>query len=174
MNSDQLSRSLQKIIARYRISFESKIFAEESSEEDDLMRLFGLTQAIKAQNKQYWGRALGTCWERLVKEVCKQRCDNYREPQDTTYDLSVGRDAIDTKYRIGSGDAKTLKGWKQNGKKLASQGFRPILLIVRQDSLRQAIAACTLGGWVVKSGSEAYEYLDELARFDLRSWLRNQ
>lgn len=174
MNDDTLSRSLEGIVERYKQSFASKVFAEESLEEDDLMRLFGLTQAIKAQNKQYWGRELGACWERLVKEICRQTCSNFSEPQDSTYDLSVGWDAIDTKYRIGSGDAKTLQGWRQNGTKLIVKKFTPILLIVRNDSLRQAIAACTAGGWIVKSGNDAYEYLYELTQFDLQTWLRNK
>ncbi|MDY7012982.1 MAG: restriction endonuclease [Cyanobacteriota bacterium] len=174
MNYDNLDRSLEEIVDRYRLSFANKVFLEESSEEDDLMKLFGLTQATKAQNKQYWGRELGACWERLVKEICQQTCDNYCEPQNSTYDLLVGRDAIDTKYRIGSGDAKTLRGWRQNGQDLLSRKLRPILLIIRNDSLQQAIATCRAGGWVVKSGNDAYDYLYELTQFDLQTWLRNK
>ncbi|WP_094675218.1 hypothetical protein [Hydrocoleum sp. CS-953] len=75
---------------------------------DDLMLVFGLNQEIKARNKQYWGRELGMCWERIVKEICRQTCDNFneaiRDGNDELCDFVVGLDAIDTKYRIGSGD----------------------------------------------------------------------
>lgn len=72
MNSDILNNSLERILQQYRNSFANKAFVEESSEEDDLMLVFGLTQDIKAENRQYWGRELGMCWQRLVTELCRQ------------------------------------------------------------------------------------------------------
>jgi hypothetical protein len=53
------------------------------------------------------------CWQRLISELCKKTCTDYdlaiRESRDELCDLVVGKDAIDTKYRIGSGDSGTLK-----------------------------------------------------------------
>ncbi|WP_293061931.1 hypothetical protein [Okeania sp. SIO2B3] len=67
MNNNQLNNSLDIILQKYSQSFASKIFIQESLEADDLMLVFGLNQEIKARNKQYWGRELGMCWERIVK-----------------------------------------------------------------------------------------------------------
>ena len=70
-------RHLESILQQYSVSFNAKEFIQESLEEDDLMLVFGLTQEIKDLNKQYWGRELGKCWERLVIEVCKQSCADF-------------------------------------------------------------------------------------------------
>ncbi|MEM1169092.1 MAG: hypothetical protein AAGJ08_08485 [Cyanobacteria bacterium P01_H01_bin.35] len=108
MNNNQLNNSLDIILQKYSQSFAAKILTQESSEADDLMLGFGLNQEIKAINKQYWGRELGMCWERIVKEICRQTCDNFneaiRDGNDELCDFVVGLDAIGTKYRIGSGD----------------------------------------------------------------------
>lgn len=177
MNPNEISSSLEFVLQQYSRSFTAKVFGEESLEEDDLMLVFGLTQVIKAGNRQYWGRELGMCWQRLVTEVCKQtRNDNFRsairEGKDEICDLVVGTDAIDTKYRIGSGDSGTLKKFRQYGFRLRELGFRPVLLILRNDNLPQAIIACTNGGWTVMSGSVTYEYLRETTGFDLELWLK--
>lgn len=116
MSQDNLNRSLETILRRYQQAFTTKTFGEESPEEDDLMLIFGLTQTIKAANKQYWGRELGACWERLVIHLCQNTCADYQKARDRRYDLTVGSLAIDTKYRIGSGDAKTLRGFRQNAR----------------------------------------------------------
>ncbi|MBR8827376.1 MAG: restriction endonuclease [Gomphosphaeria aponina SAG 52.96 = DSM 107014] len=172
MSREELNSSLEKFLKKYQESFRKKIFLEESLEEDDLMLVFGLTQLLKAENKQYWGRELGMCWQLLVTELCKQRCNNYsgsiKEGKDELCDLVVGEDAIDTKYRIGSGDSGTLKKFKSYGKRLKKLNLRPVLLIVRNDSLPQALKACETGGWVIKSGTNAYEYLSILTQFDLQ------
>lgn len=73
MNNNNLNNSLENILTQYQQSFSQKIFSEEESENDDLMQVFGLTQEIKSENRQYWGRELGKCWELLVKELCKER-----------------------------------------------------------------------------------------------------
>lgn len=176
MNPNELSSSLESVLQNYSQSFAAKIFGEESLEEDDLMLIFGLTQAIKAGNKQYWGRELGMCWQRLVTEVYRQTCDDFRpairEGKDEICDLVVGRDAIDTKYRIGSGDAGILKKLRQYSFRLRELGFRPVLLILRNDSLRSSIISCTNSGWIVMSGSDTYEYLRETTEFDLELWLK--
>lgn len=178
MRSNTLNRLLEEILEQYRRSFVGKAFAEESPEEDDLMLVFGLTQDIKLQNKQYWGRELGMCWQRLVTELCRQTCSNFssaiRTGRDEICDLVVGQDAIDTKYRIGSGDSGTLKKFRQYGKTLSELSFRPVLLVLRNDSLPQALTACRAGGWVVKSGNNAYEYLYSLTQSDLQAWLQQR
>jgi hypothetical protein len=161
MNLDAVSRSLENILGEYEQAFGAKVFDGESSEEDDLMLVFGLTQTIKAKNKQYWGRQLGMCWQRIVTELCRQICD-----------LVVGKDAIDTKYRIGSGDSGTLKKFKQYAARLEDLGYRPVLLILREDNLPAAITACLTGGWTVMTGSETHGYLREITGFDLQAWLK--
>lgn len=64
----------------------------------------------------------------------------------------MGNLAIDTKYRIGSGDSGTLKKFKAYGPTLEEKGFTPVLLIVREDNLGAAITACNAGGWTVTTG----------------------
>lgn len=178
MTIDALSDSLEKILVEYKRNFDNKVFSEESLEEDDLMLVFGLTQAIKAQKKQYWGRELGMCWQRMVTELCKQICMNFgdpiREGTDEFCDLVVGKDAIDTKYRIGSGDSGTLKKFKQYAIKLRELGYRPVLLILREDNLPAAITACITGGWTIMTGNKTYEYLRDVTKFDLQSWLKER
>lgn len=175
---EELNQALEKILKEYGESFASKVFGGESREVDDLMLVFGLTQQTKARNKQYWGRELGKCWERLVIELCRRACDNFREGikegADELCDLVVGKDAIDTKYRIGSGDSGTLKKFKQYGRRLKELGLRPIQLIVRTDNLPAAITACITGGWEVKSGVDAYRYLQTITKFDIQPWLRER
>lgn len=176
MNPDELNNSLENIIQQYSQSFAEKVFAEESAEEDDLMLIFGLTQTIKAGNRQYWGRELGMCWQRLIVELCKQTRSDFRnairEGKDELCDLIVGEDAIDTKYRIGSGDSGTLKKFRQYGSRLQELGFKPVLLVLRTDSLRQALNTCANSGWRVMSGNDSYAYIRETTGFDLQLWLQ--
>jgi hypothetical protein len=173
-----LDQALTTILEQYGKSFSAKAFSEESPEEDDLMLVFGLTQAIKAGNKQYWGRELGMCWQRLIVELCRQTNGSFgaaiREGADEICDLTVGQDAIDTKYRIGSGDSGTLKKFKQYGATLIKSGYRPVLLILRTDNLPAAISACASGGWTVFTGEKSFEYLRQLTDFDLKAWLQSR
>lgn len=173
---ESLNNSLETILHQYSQSFAEKIFTEDAAEADDLMLVFGLTQEIKAKNKQYWGRELGKCWERIVIELCRQTCDNFdeaiREGNDELCDLVVGLDAIDTKYRIGSGDSGTRKKFRQYATRLQEMGYQPVLLILRNDSLPQAINYCTAGGWRVIYGGNTYDYLNQITGFDLKSWLQ--
>jgi hypothetical protein len=168
--------TLEQILQQYGQSFSSKVFESESTQEDDLMLVFGLTQIMKAENKQYWGRELGMCWQRLVTEVCRQTRQDFgpgiREGSDEICDLVVGADAIDTKYRIGSGDSGTLKKFRHYGQRLTNLGFRPVLLILRTDNLPQAIGACIVGGWTVFAGSDAFLYLLNGTGFNLQTWLQ--
>lgn len=178
MSNNFLDNSLDKILQQYGRAFTGKAFAEESMEEDDLMLVFGLTQQLKAENKQYWGRELGMCWQRLVVEICKQTRDDFgpgiREGADEICDLVVGTDAIDTKYRIGSGDSGTLKKFRQYAARLANLEYKPVLLILRNDNLPQAIASCIAGGWDVRIGPETYEYIQNVSGFNLQMWLKSR
>jgi hypothetical protein len=172
------AKSLEAILQEYQQSFSAKLFGEESSEEDDLMLVFGLTQEMKAENKQYWGRELGMCWQRLVKELCRQKCENFaegiREGKDEICDLVIGNHAIDTKYRIGSGDSGTLKKFKHYASRLQEKGYEPMMLILREDNLPNAIAACVQGGWTVKTGAKTYEYIQTSTGVDLQAWLKQR
>jgi len=176
MNFDVISSSLEEVLRQYGLSFAAKKFGGESLQVDDLMLVFGLTQEAKTRNKQYWGRELGMCWQRLVTELFRQTRKDFsgsiREGADEICDLVVGNDAIDTKYRIGSGDSGTLKKFRQYGLRLQQLGYRPVLLVLRDDNLPAAIAACVSGGWTVTTGQETYRYIHEATGFDLQSWLR--
>lgn len=178
MNKEILYKSLEKILVQYEQSFKIKTFNDESKELDELMLVFGLTQEIKTENRQYWGRELGMCWQLLITEVFKQSCDDFsgpiRDGADEICDLVAGLDAIDTKYRIGSGDSGTLKKFKAYGSKLRSMGLRPVLLILRNDNLPAAITACNTGGWIVISGDNAYKYIFDKTKFDLHTWLHER
>ena len=83
----------------------------------------------------------------------------------------LGMDAIDTKYRVGSGDSGTLKKFKQYGYLLKEVGYQPILLFLRDDNLPAAMTACQTGGWSVYTGMQAFYYLREQTGFDLYQWL---
>lgn len=178
MIKDSLTNSLENILDHYGEYFKNKLFIEESPEVDDLMLVFGLTSEIKAENRQYWGRELGMCWQRLVIELCQQTCNNFdlslKEGKDELCDLRLGKDAIDTKYRIGSGDSGTLKKFKQYVKRLIELNYQPILLILRNDNLPAAITACLSGGWEIYTGNNAYEYLLKNSQVDLKKWLKDR
>ena len=51
---------------------------------------------------------------------------------DEPYDLTVGSQAIDAKYRIGSGDSGFNKKCKSNASLLKNEGYEPVLLILRE------------------------------------------
>jgi hypothetical protein len=170
-----LDNTLNAILTKYSQSFNLKIFLEESLEEDVLMQVFGLTQAIKAENKQYWGRELGMCWQLLLTAICRQiRSDFEKAPKygkDEPCDLVIGKEAIDTKYRIGSGDSGTLKKFRQNAKVLLESGYNPVLLILRNDNLPNAINTCETSGWQLHIGDDAFNYIKTVTGFDLENWL---
>ena len=67
MTQEQLDNLLEQILNQYQQAFAERISPEESTEEDDLMLAFGLTQAMKATNKQYWGRQLGSYLKSLTQ-----------------------------------------------------------------------------------------------------------
>jgi hypothetical protein len=164
-------------MTQYQHSLTAKIYADENNDHDVLMELFNITPEMKRENRQYWGRELGMCWQLIVAAVCRARHSDYkpapRFAADEPCDLIVGNYAIDTKYRIGSGDSGTLKKFKQYGPLLRREGYSPILLIVRPDNLAAAITACTAGGWGVYHSQRAFAFIKELTDFDLYGTLRS-
>jgi hypothetical protein len=171
-----IENQLRLILAQYKASFSQKVYQEENEDYDILMDVFGITPSLKRENRQYWGRELGMCWQMLVCQLFKLRCEDFqaaiRFGSDEPYDCIVGADAIDTKYRIGSGDSGTLKKFKQYGKFLTEQNLNPVLLIVREDNLYPAITACKTGGWNVLTGKETFAYIFDKTAFDLYGWLQ--
>lgn len=154
-----------------------KTYSEENDDPDLLMDVFGITPDRKRENRQYWGRELGMCWQLLVTNVLSHHCKEYapaiRIGDDEPCDCCVGEEAIDTKYRVGSGDSGTLKKFKSYAKLLTERGYRPLLLIVREDNLKSAIKACTKGGWTVLQGRATFDYIEKLSGFDLTVWLKS-
>lgn len=176
--NDRLVTELVAIIQQYQQSFGSKAYVEENNDHDILMQAFGITPELKRENRQYWGRELGMCWQRLVVTVASTLCADFspavKEGADEPVDLFIGNDAIDTKYRIGSGDSGTLKKFKVYGKWIQEQHKKPVILILREDNLPAAIQACKVGGWSVKIGDDCFAYLKEKSGFDLKEFLASQ
>lgn len=172
---DKLGEKLLPIIDRYYQSFSHKEYNEESEEIDVLMEVFGITQELKKENKQYWGRELGMCWQLLVTEVFKNHCKEYSPPKrygdDEPADFFVGNEAVDTKYRVGSGDSGTLKKFKQYGDLFKNEGKVPVFLFLRTDNLKAALTACVAGGWSIYMGDESFKYIKRKTGFDLKQWL---
>jgi len=174
-NSADLTDSLHSILTKYRSSLSDKVYTAENNEHDLLMDVFSLTPELKRENRQYWGRELGMCWQLLVVEICKNLCDDYgpalQFDNDEPCDLVVGKYAIDTKYRIGSGDSGTLKKFKAYGPLLRKHGYEPMFLILRRDNLPAAIKACEKGTWKVLTGDATFEFLQNLTGFDVKAYL---
>lgn len=166
---------IRNIISRYHGSFSTKVYSPENDDHDVLMDVFGITPELKRQNRQYWGRELGMCWQLLVTELFRTNASDfgppYREGNDELSDLMAGDNAIDTKYRVGSGDSGTLKKFKQYGNQLRDRGFTPILLILREDNLAAAITACRAGTWEVYTGQTTFDYIKDKTNVNLEQWL---
>lgn len=170
---------LGQTLKKYQTSFSGKVYNSENEDHDILMDVFGLTPSVKRENRQYWGRELGMCWQLLVVKLAKDKCSDFKPAlkidADEPTDLFIGNDAIDTKYRIGSGDSGTLKKFKTYGKMLREDGYRPVLLILREDNLPAALAACRVGGWTLIIGEEAcFQYLKEKTSYDMKSFLEGK
>jgi hypothetical protein len=175
MNFRDIDDKLTQILKKYQDNFSEKVYVDDYDSTDVLMEAFGITQELKSENKQFWGRQLGMCWQLLVVELCRNACrdfgDAIRFGNDEPCDLVLGTDAIDTKYRIGSGDSGTLKKFKQYGDILKEKGYRPVLLFLREDNLPAAMTACQTGGWSVYTGKSTFDYINEKTGFDLLEWL---
>jgi hypothetical protein len=176
MNQSNLEAHLLHIASGYKSSFAAKTYGGNGNDLDPLMDAFGITPGLKRENRQYWGRELGMCWQVLVVTLFTLTCKDFAPPlrlgADEPCDCRLGADAIDTKYRVGSGDSGTLKKFRTYGKLLVEKGYRPVLLFLRRDNLKAAITACVQGGWTVLTADESFQYIGERTRFDLESWLR--
>ncbi len=119
MPHNDINKTLSNILKKYQGNFCDKVYVDDYDSTDILMEAFGITQDLKRENKQFWGRQLGMCWQLLVVELCKNTCSDFsgalRFSGDEPCDLVLGKDAIDTKYRVGSGDSGTLKKFKNYG-----------------------------------------------------------
>jgi hypothetical protein len=174
---DKLHDQLANILRKYSSSFGAKIYEDENNDHDILMDVFGITPELKRENRQYWGRELGMCWQLLVSKVAAHNCADYKPAfkveKDEPIDLFIGNDAIDTKYRIGSGDSGTLKKFRTYGKLLTEQGYNPTLLILREDNLSAALGACLSGGWKLYIGEDSLRYIKLQTNFDLKFYLQS-
>lgn len=175
MTHNDIDKRLSHILKEYQDNFSEKIYVDDYNSSDILMETFGITQELKSENKQFWGRQLGMCWQCLVVELCRHTCPDFaaaiRIGDDEPCDLVLGMDAIDTKYRIGSGDSGTLKKFKQYGDILRAKDYRPVLLFLREDNLPAAMTACQTGGWSIYMGQATFDYLKEKTGFNLYTWL---
>lgn len=175
MPKDRLEDGLVQVVRRYQRAFAAKEFATQADDLDPLMLMFGITQEVKDANKQYWGRELGMCWQRLVVTVAQERCRGFapalRIGDDEPCDLRIDRMAIDTKYRSGNGDSGTLKKFRSYGPRLKEAGYEPVMLFLRSDNLPAAMTAIRSGGWRVLAGDDAFRFLKDQTGFDLRGWL---
>ncbi len=168
---------MDDILRRYQSSFADKVYNEENDDSDLLMEVFGLTPSVKRENRQYWGRELGFCWQLLVIEACRNLKDfktALKIDSDEPCDLIVGKYAIDTKYRVGSGDSGTLKKFKSYGVLLREQGFEPVFLILREDNLPAAIQACRAGSWNVMTGEASFNFIEEISGFNMNRFLQER
>lgn len=167
---------MENLLHQYYNKFRSKeLFLEEQSS-DVIMEIFNIRDEDKQKNKQYWGRELGMLWQKLVICHFKQHAPAktkgaIRYGRDEPCDLRIENYAIDTKYRIGSGDAGTLKKFKVYAEKLKKDGYIPIMLLLRNDNLPAAISACEKGGWECYSGENAFSFIQKLSGEDLFSVL---
>jgi hypothetical protein len=111
------------------------------------------------------------CWQLIISKVAELYCVNYKPAfrigKDEPIDLCIGEDAIDTKYRIGSGDSGTLKKFKAYGELLRNEGYRPTMLILREDNLDAAMTALHSGGWYIYTGKYSFKYITEKTGFNL-------
>ena len=175
MDINELDGMLSDVLRRYQSNFSDKAHFDAYADTDILMETFGVTQELKRENRQFWGRQLGKCWELLVIELCRYACADYRESirigVAEPCDLVLGNDAIDTKYRIGSGDSGTLRKFRQYGGLLLESDYRPVMLIVRDDNLPAAIRSCEVGGWTIYTGEATFDYLRNKTGFDIYDWL---
>ncbi len=172
-----VEESLFNIMSTYQSSFTDKVYQEENDDSDLLMDAFALTQAIKRENKQYWGRELGMCWELMVAHVMEGYCKDFRSKfrigHEEPCDMIVGDYAIDTKYRFGSGDSGTKKKFERYADLLRERGYVPVCLILRDDNLQTAINALKSSGWIVLTAEASYNFIRSLSGYDLKSYLKS-
>ena len=166
--------AIDSILNNYQTKFKTKEFNEIIETSDLLMDLFKIDPLVKRQNMQYWSRELGMCWQRLVVDIAKSH-RTYGPPirwgEDEPCDLVMGKTAIDTKYRVGSGDSGTLKKLKDYARQLTAQGYVPVMLILRTDNLQSSVDACESGGWKIYTGQDSFKFIERRCGTDLQAML---
>ena len=70
----KLHNALENILQQYQSSFEGKVYIEENNDHDILMDVFNITPNLKRENRQYWGRELGMCWQLLIQKIAELNC----------------------------------------------------------------------------------------------------
>jgi len=82
MTHNDIGNALARIFKKYQNNFSETVYTDDYRSFDVLMETFGITQELKQENKQFWGRQLGMCWQLLVVELCKRTnatcCKNKR------------------------------------------------------------------------------------------------
>ena len=165
---------LDTIINNYHTKFKTKEFPDVLESSDLLMDLFDIDPATKRLNMQYWSRELGMCWQKLVVDVAQTHrtfAGPIRWGDDEPCDLVLAKTAIDTKYRVGSGDAGTMKKLKAYGRELTEQGYTPVMLILRTDNLQSSLDACASGGWKIYTGQDSFKFIERRTGMDLQDML---
>lgn len=170
--------SLDAILGHYKESFRTKLHEENLGAPDVLMDVFGITPQMKAQASQYWGRELGMCWERLVRQVMRDHAQDVgpalASPSGSPCDFTMGNVAVDTKYRLGSGDSGTLNKLAANSAWLQSKQYQPVMLFLREDSLDSARSKMVRAGWRVLEGQASFDFIQQHTGQDLRAYLLRQ
>ncbi len=99
------------------------------------------------------------------------QCEDYQSAlkvgSDEPCDCIIGTDAIEAKYRIGSGDSGFSKKTRQYGKDLIELKYSPVILILREDNSPSAISTCKKAGWNVLIDTQTFQYISDKANFDL-------
>ncbi|WP_104689735.1 restriction endonuclease [Helicobacter felis] len=164
------------ILRQYRNSFLQKEFKNKHYDSDILMDFFNITPEMTAKNTQYWNRELGMVWELVTKELLSSN-KLFAPPEsvdfgsDRPVDYFIDKIAVDTKYRMGSGDSGTLKKFKAYGEMLRSREYEPVFLILRDDNLPAALTAAKSGGWKVLIKHEAYNFIIDHGGIDIVAYL---
>lgn len=170
-----ITQKLDAIMAHSRERALDKHFAADDATTDLLMEAYALDPKTRHQHMQFWGQRLGLCWEGLVDTVFSTlrpdaHGDRIHYGRGELCDMVFGDDAIDTKYRIGSGDGATIRKFCRYGDMLREDGYRPVMLILRTDSLDQSIHRCA-HHWEIYQGDAAFDYIHEHTDYDLRTYL---
>lgn len=184
LNMIDTEKVLEKELEKYSKSFNKKRIEEKTLENihDPLMDVFEITPIEKTKQAQYWGRELGALWEKLVRESFENSSKvtgfsghlvipDKRGKTDEPCDLIANGFAIDTKYRIGSGDSKFIKQFKENYNLLVNRSYNPVLLILREDNLSSPINSAKKAGWSVITGQQSFDFILKQTGFDLKKFL---
>lgn len=167
-----IDEQLIDLMKRYQLSFNHKRHSEFNNENDILMNAFGISPELKRQNPQYWGRELGMLWQLLVINSCSH-LEAFKPAlkigNDEPCDLRIDQYAIDTKYRVGSGDSGTLKKFRLYANLLKEQGYEPVVLFLREDNLIHAERA--FSDWIIYKGQESFDFIKQISGYDLKNFL---